>query len=372
MKKSLISGLLILVSFCVKAQERVNFNEKFKKENEGKYKIVIHEARELLQIMIAITNVGKENDDMVQQQRQYYKDVLSYFKPYEQEPIIKTFDSLLTASLYNYVFLTGNAISYEFKGNKMKKNDVFILPAMGVANATTKVNTVTTYLEAIEKFAKKSKFRKFYKAHQQYYNGIIADYEKNANLGKQWKWLEKNFETKINSYIIFCSPLVNGLNYTGEYNNNNFRLIHMNLPPLDSLPKLTAIENELFNTRVMFTEIDHNYVSAPTKAHAADINRLFKDRSVWTNEKVYGISAYPNPLKVFDEYMTYGVFLLFCKDNYDDSTFSKVRGEVIQLMTMRGFPKMKDFTDKLIKIYTENPGKKIDGWYGEFLKQFED
>lgn len=238
--------------------------------------------------------------------------------------------------------------------------------------ASTKVNTVTTYINEIEKFAKKSNFRKFYKAHKKEYNDIIASYEKNANLGNQWKWLEQHFETKINSYIIFCSPLIYGLNFTGEFKNNDFRLIHMNLPPLDDFPNWSAIDIEVFNTRVMFTEIDHNYVNAPTNANKELINKLFKDRSVWTNEKVYGVSAYPNPVRVFDEYMTYGVFLLYCKDHYTDTTFTKATKEAIQLMTDRGFTKMKEFTEKLVKTYMDNPGKKIDTWYPDFLNQFEE
>jgi hypothetical protein len=79
MKKIVFSILLIAISLSSFAQEKVNFTEKFKKENQGKYKIEINELKELLHIMIAITNSGKENDDMVEQDGQYYKDVRSYF-----------------------------------------------------------------------------------------------------------------------------------------------------------------------------------------------------------------------------------------------------------------------------------------------------
>lgn len=373
MKKIIHFILFIATSSSLFAQEKVNFTEKFKKENQGKYKVEVNELKELIHIMIAITNSGKENDDMIEQEGQYYKDVRAYFKLVENEKIIKTFDSLMTSSIYNYIFLTGNAISYQFKGNELVKSEVFIFPANAVSgNLKIDKNPMTTYKAEIEAFAKKAKFKKFYSNHQSFYKGIIDEYEKKANLGKQWKWLENNFETKKNSYLILCSPLIKGLNYTGQFINNNFSLIHMNLPPVDNDPKLTPLENELLNTRVMFTEIDHNYVGAPTEANKDLIRQVFADRKMWVDEKVRGTSSYPNPLRVFDEYMTYGVFVLYCKDHYDEATLQKVIKDINVQMMDRGFTKMKIFTEKLLQIYKANPGQKIDRWYPQFIALFNE
>lgn len=371
MKRNLLAVLLTVQFLVAQAQEKVNFSPKFKIENQGKYKIEVHELKELIQIMIALTKSGKENDDMIQQQGQYYKDLIAYFKPYENEQIIKTFDSLIVASPYNYIFLTGNAISYDFKGNSLIKSSVYDFPATAVAGIKITENPITKYKKEIEDFTKKSNFRYFYNAHKKYYKQLITDYNQYANLGKQWKWLEDNFETRINSYLIFCSALINGLNYTDEFKNNDFRLIYMSLPPLDKLPTFSALQNEIFNTRMMFTEIDHNYVGPPSKSNKNLINELFKERSTWVNEKVYGVFAYANPISVFDEYMTYGVFLLYCKEQYDPATFDKVYQETVKLMSERGFPSMKKFTDQLLKTKAEHPQKKIDNLYLDFLKHFE-
>lgn len=371
MKKIFLSVLLVLTSLCIYAQEKVNFSEAFKKENQGKYKVEINEVKELIQVMLAITKSGLENDDLVEQKGQYYKDVIAHFKPYENEQIIRKFDSLLVASLYNYLFLTGNAVTYDFKGKKLKPSKTFIFTATGVAGVNITENPITTYKTEIEDFAKKSDFRKFYKDHKSYYSSIIEEYNKKANLGKQWKWLENNFTTKINSYVIYCSPLIGGLNYTGEFNDNNFRLIHMNLPSLNKHPELTDTESEVLDTRIMFTEIDHNYVNSPSDANKEIINQYFSNRKDWVNEDSYGTFAYPTPVEFFDEYMTYAVFLLYCKEHYNEATFQKTTQETITLMTERGFPKMKNFTDNLFKISAENQGKKIDEWYPEFLKLYK-
>ncbi|MFY7988125.1 MAG: DUF4932 domain-containing protein [Flavobacterium sp.] len=371
MKRKTLLIVLILTSFISNAQYKVNFTEEFKRQNQGQYKIEINEVKELVHIMIAITKSGLENDDMIEQKGKYYQDVITHFKTYENEKIIKTFDSLISNSVYNYIFLTGNGISYDFKGNKLIKNKVFDFPATTIGELKITENPITTYKAEIEDFARKSKFRKFYKNHKPYYTDIISTYERSANLGKQWKWLEKNFKTTQNSYTIFCSPLINSLNYTGDFENNDFKLIYMVLPPLDKLDKLSERENELLNTRVMFTEIDHNYVGAPTITNQSIINNYFKDRKKWTNEDVEGVSAYPNPIKVFDEYMTFAVFILYCKENYNNADFLHVKESVISLMKERGFPQMRDFVDKLLKSRSENPDKKIDDIYPIFLKQFE-
>ncbi len=370
MKKAVFIFMLCCCVANMFAQEKVNFTKHFQQQNQGKYKIEFHDLKELIHIMIAITKTGKENDDMIQQQGQYYKDVLAYFKPYENEPIIKTFDSMVNASIYNYIFLTGNGISYNFKGNKLVKDIVFDFPATGVANVSITVNPITTYKKQIEAFAQKSHYKAFYLQQQKYFEQIKTDYDKKANLGKQWTWLEKKFKSKINSYIIWCSPLINGLNYTFELDDNHFKMAFMVLPPLDNYPKLSELENEIQNTRVMFTEIDHNYVNPPSNANEKTINELFKDRSIWVNEKINGTASYPNPIKVFNEYMTFGVFLLYCKDHYDEKTFMEATKGVISLMKDRGFPKMEAFTNLLFKAYADNRNKKIDDWYPQFLQMF--
>lgn len=374
MIKSLFSVLLILWSLSLLAQEevKVNFSEKFKKENQGKVKIEIHETKELLHIMIAITEVGLENDDMIEQSGDYYKDVIQTFQTFKNEKIIAKFDSLMKSNPLYYIFLTGNALSYNFKGKKLIKDKTYLFPAQNVSSHTKiTINPITTYKEEIENFAEKSGFRKFYKSHKEYYNKVISDYNKLANLQKQWDWLEKKFNTQVNNYTIMCSPLINGLNYTTSYTDQNFKQIMMVLPPVTENPKLSQIDNVIFNTRGMFTEIDHNYVGNPTMKNREQIESVFKNREEWVDTSKYGTEYYPNPERVFDEYMTYGVFLIYCKDNFESNVTKKASQEIRDLMTDRGFIKMEIFTENLFNVYDKNQNKKIDDWYPELINSFK-
>lgn len=370
MKRKLLSIIATIIVVFSHAQQKINFTEKFKKEHQGKYKIEINEVKELILIMTAITQFGLQNEDMVEQNTAYYKEVLAHFKPFENEDIIKTFDSLLVKSAYNYIFLSGNAISYDFKGDQLKPSPTFIFPATSLAGIKITENPITKYKQKIEDFAKKTKFRQFYKDHKNYYTSLSSDYNKLANLGQQWQWLEKKFDSKINSYTIYCSPLINGLNYTDDFKNNNFTLAYMVLPPIIKDSKMSEKELEIYNTRIMFTEIDHNYVEQPSHNNAAIIDKKFADKKQWLDENIEGVYAYPTPTKVFNEYMTYGAFILYSKDFYDAKTFENTKNGVIQVMKERGFIKMQEFTDKLLLSYAINHDKKIDEWYPEFLNQF--
>ncbi len=369
MKIKFLSAFALLLSITTFAQ-KVNFSNEFKKENQGKATIEINEVKELLIIMLSITDFGLQNDDMFEQKGDYYQRVLKQYKPYKDESIIKKLDSLLTKNPLNYIFFTGNAQTYTLKNDILIANNNYILPANKVANVKIEVNPITTYKTEIEAFAKKSHFDDFYKSEKPFYNKIIADYEQYSNLRNQWNWLEKNFEQKINSYIVYTSALINGLNYTGGYENNNFHLIEMVLPPISKEKGRSEKNNEAFNTRGMFTEINHNYIEKPSVKYKSEINTALKDREKWVNTKTYGTEYYPDGFKVFNEYMTYCVFILYAEEIYkgDEKLLQEINNEVNAVMIERGFIKMKEFNQELKNLRKKNKKKKIDLLYPELIK----
>ena len=372
-RRHVVLSFTFLICIQLSAQEKfreVNFDNQFKKENQGKVKIEINELKELIHIMIALTDSGLENDDMVAQNTDYYKDVLVNFKPYKNEKIIIKFDSLIKANPLNYIFLTGNALSYHFKNNQLAPDRTYIFPAQTVSSHTTiTTNIISSYKKEIEDFAVKTNFRAFYNKNRNYYNTIISDYIRLANLQEQWNWLEKNFYARMDNYTIMCSPLINGLNYTTSYTDNNFKQIMMVLPPVDRSFKLTEKQNMVFNTRIMFTEIDHNYVGKPSEKYVNHINIALKDRDKWIDSKKPGAEYYPNPLRIFDEYMTYAAFYLYCNDKFSDDpeTINYAYKDVNAVMIDRGFPKIKEFNDELLRLHTMNKDKKIDDLYPAVL-----
>jgi len=365
--------LILFMGFNAKSQDlkKVNFDDKFKKENQGKSKVTIHEVKELLHIMIAITESGLDNDDMVNQEGEYYKGVIKYFEPFKNEPVILKFDSLMKSNPLNYIFLTGNAISYNFKGKELVKDNNYIFPAQSVSSHTViKENLISVYKKDIEDFSNKSDFRKFYKNSKKYYDKIISDYDKQANISRQWKWLENNFEAKINNYVIMPSPLIGGLNYTTSYKDNDFTQILLVVPPISNSTQLTELENTISNTRNIFTEIDHNYITGPTSKFQDELNEALKNRELWVNTKQEGTEYYPTPSKVFDEYMTWSLYSLYVLDNFQGNqhAFNYIYKDINGVMTERGFPKIKEFNDQLIELRKNNKDKKIEELYPELIE----
>lgn len=350
--------------------KKAAFTEEFKKENKGKYHIEVNEVKELLIIMLAITDYGLGNDDMFSQEGKYYQNVLNQFKPFKNEPIIKTMDSLLNVTPLNYIFFTGNSQTYHFKEDSLIPDEVYNFTANKVANVTIDKNPITTYKKEIEAFARKSNFRNFYKEHQPFYNQLYEAYNKKVNLEKQWKWLEKNFRAKNDSYVIYTSQLINGLNYTTGYDENGFKLIEMVLPAVSDIEGRSGKSSEAFNTRVMFTEIDHNYVDLPSNQLKNEIGLALKDRDKWVDKKVYGTEYYPTGEKVFNEYMTFAVFILYARDNWknDPALVAEIEKEVNSTMVGRGFIKMNEFVEELKRLRAKNKKKKIDSLYPQLIR----
>lgn len=370
---SLLFSVLFL-SQIVTGQDKlrkVNFDEKFRKANKGKAKIEIDEVKELLHIMIAITKSGLENDDMVEQRGDYYKNVIQHFGPFKEEAIIARFDSLIKLNPLNYIFLTGNALSYNFKGNRLVADKNYLFPAQSVsAHTTITINPITTYKKEIEQFAKMTGFKKFYKQQSGFYNTIVDEYEKFANLQEQWNWLEKSFTTRVDNYTIMCSPLIGGLNYTTSYVDSDFKQIMMVLPALEKTPGQTEKQNVVLNTRIMFTEIDHNYISLPTQNNKGSIDIALQNRSKWVDTTKNGTAYYPNPSKVFDEYMTFATFCLFCSDKFADDpvTIKYAYDNVNSILKSRGFIKATEFNEELKRLKQNNPAKNIEDLYPELIE----
>ena len=86
----------------------------------------------------------------------------------------------------------------------------------------------------------------------------------------------------------------------------------------ENAPEYNQNVNEMLESRVVFTEIDHNFVNPLSDKKIDIINKVFADRNRWTKEG-NGTSAYESAYSVFNEYMTWGLFSLYCLDNFPNN-----------------------------------------------------
>lgn len=359
-----------LCLFNIYGQEyEVNFDKEYIEQNENNVSIEISQVQELVYIILANTEYANDNPRMVKQDTEYYKEMKEHFSEYSDLSIVNKFNKLLEENLLYYFILAGNAYGYEFKDNKIVPTGIYIFPAKGIGNLEIEEkNPIDLYVSDLEEFAKKTKFREFYKQRKSYFDNLKTDYQNYAEIEVQKKWLENRFDYKINSFRVLTSPLISGMHATHTFENNDFKETLLFLPIIENEKDWSKKYNKAINTRIIFTEIDHNYVGKVSEKFSEQINSVFDDRDKWVDSSNEGAKYYPNPIKVFDEYLTWGLFILYANDNYDKETTKKVIDNINEMMPKKGFPKGEEFNAKLLEIYKNNNSKKITDLYPEILK----
>lgn len=374
MKKILHHSILIVAilstSFYSFSQDdEVTFSSQYIKNNDGKVKIEVNEVQELTYIMMAISDIGLANSDMVNRNTDYYQEVKKHFSQYKNHPAIELMNTMLNESIINYILLSTNAYGFKFDGAKLVPTNVYNFPAKQVGTYKINEDPIKVHRRVIEDFAKQSNFRKFYRSKRNYYNKIIDDYIQFGSINKQKKWLEERFDYKINSYLVLTSPMIGGINATTTFEDNQFKQTLLYLPIIEFDNNWTSAYNEAMNSRIIFTEIDHNYVGPLSEKFKHRINTIFDKREFWVNKDRTSTDHYPSPVKVFDEYLTWGLFILYAYDTFptDDEFHKNVGDHVNEKMSEKGFPRSKEFNEELIKLYKKSPTKKIEAIYSDLL-----
>ena len=365
--------LLSLLSFLLNPlfgqDGSVNFSEAYIKANDGQVKIKIEEVQEMLHVIMAVSDAGLKDSNMINHNGAYYKEVIDRFGRFRDHRAVKIADSLLNESIIYYIFLSSNANGFVFDDKELVRTNIYTFPARGVGSTEISEDPIVTYKKELEDFAVSSDFRTFYAQHKPFYDTIKQDYEKYGGIDKQKAWLERKFDYKINSYRVLTSPLIGGIHATQTFENNNFKEMLLYLLLIKRNKELSEELNIAMSTRVIFTEIDHNYVGPLSDQYKSTIDTIFDNRSFWVNAANKATAHYPSPIKVYDEYMTWGLFLLYASDTYSDkNSLSYIEDHLNIKMVAKGFPKSEIFNKELYRLYGKNRKGKIDGIYREMLK----
>lgn len=359
----------------------VNFTKEYIKANDGKTFVLIPEVSELVNILMVLHKDAEKDINMFDTKTGYYNEVKEYFKPFLNHPAIDTIQKYITdlkyleeekislfsnQSYYYYYSLKMNACAYVFdKNNKIINNQIVTQFAKGW-------NTFDAMkdLMVFEDFAKKSNFRKFYNDHQPYYDTLINIYNQLNPVSKMQNWLDEKFGFGYGSYVVFFSPLVSGAHSTQSFKSNNFNQSYMFISKAEFNTNYTCPINEMLESRVVFTEIDHNYVNPVSDIFLDQIDASFSKRENWA--KGEGTSVYRDPYMVFNEYMTFAVYSLYINDNYSKNDIEEYLPQIEnQMEEDRGFIRFKKFNRVLLDKYRQNPSIKMTDLY-EFILQWAD
>lgn len=347
----------------IKYVKPASFNKKYISEHKGKVFVEVPEVQELTHIIFAITDIGQNNSNMIDMTTSYYKKVIQHFLHFKNHPIVMQFDTLLKQGYYTHLKM--NSCAYIFKENGIVKGGIYDRLAW------TDENNLEPFIKHLQDFAIKSDFRKFYKGNLPYYNSLIKEQKKKVPVEKMWEWLENEFPDKYDSYKITFSPLVYGSHSTNRFEDNGFSETVMFIcgPNRGTFPDNYSDKVwEGFLARVVFTEIDHNYVNPVTDKYAKEVDKTFINKKQWVTEKA--VKYYPSTYAIFNEYMTWGVFTLYIYYNFSKEDFEIINKKTEDMMSDgRGFYKYREFNKQLLDLYKARvDGQKVTDLYPKILE----
>ncbi len=341
--KKLFTGSFVFLLFFQGCGQSFSPSPEYIAHNKNKWNIELPEVQELVHIIIAISPTGISDSNMVEHRTAYYRNVLQTFEKYKNDKIVKTVDKLLKRGFYSHLKMDAYGFLFN-EDNRIIKDRTY-----KKLNWNT-TNLVEPYTKELEAFATKTRFRDFYSSNKKYYDELIAEMRIQMPIEKQWRWLEERFPILYDNYRITFSPLVSGSHSTNRFETDGFKQTVMFIcGPIES-QQLNANIKEGLMSRVVFTEIDHNYVNPISDQYKKEINEIFSDRSKWTSGKFS--NSYASQYSVFNEYMTWAVFTLYALDTFDENDFKIINERTeLQMTNKRGFPRFKEFNQKMIELY---------------------
>lgn len=310
----------------------------------ARVRIVVPEVYELTNVIMAMTSYGLDNASLIYKSGSYYSDILKAFSQYRFGSPMKELQLGGDDPVRRYYEFRDNSYAYVFDEGSIKHD-----PAYGGLRSP---NTFSEKRSDIEQFSDLTQFRAFYQQHGDFYRTFIERYRTLAEIDSMTDWLEREFApTRYDHYTVVLSPLVYGSH--SSYNTTTAAgkeaLMFVAGPDVTTPPTTTAGVQKATIQRIVFTEIDHNFVNPVTSQYLSRVGTAFGTRSKWTTD---GSSFYNSTEAVFNEYMTWGVFLLYVESRVSADDFPTVVQLTTQLMEgSRRFQRFGPFAQELLRLY---------------------
>lgn len=322
--------------------QQAYYTPQYRAKHAGKSWVEVPSVQELVHIAMAITPTGRADSNLVEHTTLYYQQVQQHFGSFAQHPLILALEERLQDGQYSRLKM--NSCGYVWQADRLQKD-----PTYGVVGWEDK-DHIAPLKTLLEDFAQCTHFHRFYQQHQPYYDSLMREQQVHVPVDQPWRWLEQQFPARYDAYRITFSPLVNGSHSTARFAGNGFKETIMFICPPFAVDGVSdSVENGLL-LRIIFTEIDHNYVNPVSEQHLGAIKQAFGDRSRWA--KGGDADSYSSVYAVFNEYMTWGVFTLYCYEHYSARDFRVIneRSEK-QVGQRRGFYRFAAFNAMLLKLY---------------------
>ena len=358
--------ILILLLFTVQisfGQHSATFSAEYRSVMQDSVTFEIPEVSELFHVVAALTSFGKGNTELIDKSTDYYQEVLNHFEEYQEHRLIKKIQKELRRNRYNRLKMDACGFFFNDNGN-IEKDTTY--PTLSFESK----NWLEPYIEQLEDFSNQANFRSFYESHKDFYNQQISLQREQLAVKSHWEWLEEKFENRYQSYRITFSPLVYGSHSANYFIVNDFSQSIMFIGPPYVTTKYSKKQLEGLAGRMVFTEIDHNYINPLSDKYQTEIKIFIGDLEKWNNMKY---RDYPTELSTFNEYMTYAFYSLYVTDNYNKVDAELIIKRCEEVMNNRGFTRFTEFNQQLIDFYSKHKNSSGEELYksifsGEFEK----
>jgi len=347
----------------------IGFDEAYIQKYQDKVAYEVPEIYELANIAIALTEVGQKSPHRIFKDTEYYDRVMDHFLPYADHPLLEEIN-YPDSQIMDYFSFRENSLAYTFDGQDLIPGSVFPPGTIWRGDGSDRF---TEYLDLVEDFAQASGFRAFYQENQDVYEAESRAYRESADVQDMWDWLEAHFNSRFDSYRVVFSPLIYASHSTQQFHDNGLSQVIL----FECGPRIyqdtgfsEAVQEGLI-AKLLFTEIDHNYVGPVTRNFREEIKAVFSPVSDWNANE--GGQLYTSAPGTFDEYITWGVFLLYAHETYPKDVYQQVTDYTVNSMVEgRDFIRFEAFAAELLRLYESNsdlmaadlyPG--ILDWIGE-------
>lgn len=348
------------------------FSNAYQEANKGKTVAEIPETYELINTVFALTSATqKKASDLIEKDTPYYRELMAYFSPYKNEPIVSVIDSILTKNESDYYPLKMDAYSFllDRRGN-LQQSPVYDRTAWG------RENTLRPYVSQLQQFAKKSKFMDFYGKHQPYYDQLIRTYRDSLDVAGMQKWLNLNFPTThYDAFKIIFSPLVSANQSAHWLENNGFNEAHahVNFPfPSEADAGLSTRAVNVRKGNIVFTELNHAFINPEADKYPEQLKAAITNLDTWLADGKPAKRAYNDVFACFNEYMNWGLVSLRYVDAAPKEELPTLQKRVEdRLVNYRGFKKFAEFNQFLVALYQNRPsGKTVADLYPQIIQWF--
>lgn len=314
------------------------------------------ESYELANIILSLTDYGKEDKFEVRKDFEYYNKIQEYFKWVNDHALLDT---------VNYSrerweeFLSFRTDSYAFEFNS--KNQ---LTRAFDYFTNSGLQPFDDYLDLINDFIRKSNFRTFFKQNRFYYDTIIEKYRKTQYINQMLEFLTNEFGTQHpseNKYHIVLSALVYRMNCHRNLNSREAA----DFPTVPDYILVDSIqptkEDIARSAHNLFTEMNHGYINPIIENYRIILSDNF-DANLWDDESGYDQNG------IFNEYMTWAVYDVFLQQYFPELATELGLNWSFQNES-RGFKYAYVFTQQLLNLYKDKHEREtLKDLYPKILK----